>query len=194
MPKLHSNSRDRSASLYCTWQHRTLLPQSLRSKFRDLDELIRDLVASATSRLIIVSPYLSPAGMSALKSGIAISATKGAWIRIVTTGLERPEGLNRQAINVLMQGIEGDAIKKRTRLLTGSEQETLSFLHAKVIVADGARGYLGSANLSRGGLENNFEVGTALTNQQAQALDELVAFFEAENFLVDQTASIIAPV
>lgn len=163
-----------------------MLPPDLRGRFRDLDQFLRDLVSSATERLVIVSPYLGPAGMAMLRGPMAVSAERGAWIRLVTGDLADVEGANRQALAVLIQGGEGRLMRRRLRVLTSSTQFPV-LLHAKIVVADGRRGYLGSANLSGRALDENFEVGTALAANQAKALDGLVAYLEAQGLLVDRT-------
>ncbi len=150
---------------------------------------MRDLVSSATQRLLIVSPYLGPAGMTMLRGAMAVSAEQGAWIRFVTGDLADVEGANRQALAVLVRGVEGRLIRQRLRVLTSSTEFPV-LLHAKIVVADGRRGYLGSANLSGRALDENFEVGTALAANQAKSLDDLVAYLEAQGLLVDRTDAV----
>lgn len=173
-------------ALYCTWPYRELLPPGLRSRFRDLDHFIRDLLSSASSSLVIVAPYLSPAGMVGLRAPLAVSAQRGAWIRLVTGELSDPDSWNRRALHALVEGVEGEIIRARLRVLTGSSAFPM-LLHAKVIIVDRARGYLGSANLSRSAMETNLEVGIALHQVQADALDGLVSFLEAQQLLEECT-------
>lgn len=176
--------------LYCTWSHRETLPPGLRTRFRDLDHFLRELIASATSSLLIAAPYLSPAGMKALQPSIATAAQQGAWIRLVTGGLDDPSGWNCRAIRSLMSGEEGKIVRRRFRVLA-ARGETPVLLHAKVIVADGARAYLGSANISLGALEKNLELGVALEAAQAETLEQLVSFLEAQGLLVDRTHDVV---
>jgi phosphatidylserine/phosphatidylglycerophosphate/cardiolipin synthase-like enzyme len=49
-------------------------------------------------------------------------------------------------------------------------------MHTKVIVADGARAYVGSENLSQTSLDHNREVGVVVTD--LSSIDPLVATFE----------------
>jgi phosphatidylserine/phosphatidylglycerophosphate/cardiolipin synthase-like enzyme len=127
--------------------------------------------------------------MAALRGAIAVSARQGAWIRLVTGDLANPEGMNRQALGVLVNGVEGGLIRQRIRVLTASAKFP-ALLHAKIVVADGERGYLGSANISGRALDENFEVGTALVKDQARALDGLVAYLEAQGLLIDRTEAV----
>lgn len=133
----------------------------------------------------MVSPYLGPAGMSTLRAGLAASAQRGAWIRLVTGELD-VQGTNRAALAVLAQGPEGDLIRGRLRILAAADDFPV-LLHAKIVVVDGERGYMGSANLSGRALDENLEVGTAVDPRQAKALEDLVAYLEAEGRLVDRT-------
>lgn len=172
--------------MYCTWSHRNLLPPALRDRFRDLDQFLKELLSSAESRVVIVAPYLSPAGLDAIRGPLAVAADRGAWLRLVTGDLQDPDGWNRRALRALVEGPGGDRIRGRLRVLTGSA-EMPALLHAKFAVVDRHRGYLGSANLSWSAMEANFEVGTALASRQAEALDGLVAYLESQSFLVEAT-------
>lgn len=175
--------------LYCTWPHRSELPGNLRARFRDLDEYLRTLAASAQLRLVLVAPYLSEGGMRGLRAAIAVSAQRGAWIRLVTGDLDEKESLNRRAIASLLEGCDGLLIRNRLRVLRVSEN-LAGFFHAKFMLADGQRGYLGSANFSMNGLERNLELGTALGGEEARTLDELVTYLEATGDLEDYTDEI----
>src|SRR5207249_12146709 len=70
--------------LYCTAAFRVMMSAPLRAPFRNLDELILDVACSAVERLIVVSPYLGTGVIAALRPAVAVSAERGAWIRLVT--------------------------------------------------------------------------------------------------------------
>lgn len=176
--------------LYCTWPYNNSFPRSLQSYFRNLDQLIKEIITSAKSSLLIVAPYLSPAGMDILKGSIGSAAQKGVWIRLITQDLDNPKGFNIQAIHSLLTGVEGEIIKNRLRILSPTKHHHI-LLHAKMIIADGMKGYLGSANVSLGALETNFELGVSLENIQAEALDRLMAYFESQSILIEQTKRIL---
>jgi phosphatidylserine/phosphatidylglycerophosphate/cardiolipin synthase-like enzyme len=171
--------------VYCTASCRAMLSPSLRARFRNLDELVLDVASSAVGRLIIVSPYLGRGVIAALRPAMAVSAERGAWIRLVTDVGEAGEA-NREVLAALVQGQDGKIIRGRLRVLTGSAA-LCPLLHAKMIVADGERGYLGSANLSGRAFDENLEVGLALTPSQAKALDEMIALFESSGVLQECT-------
>jgi phosphatidylserine/phosphatidylglycerophosphate/cardiolipin synthase-like enzyme len=175
--------------VYCTAACRAALSPDLRGRFRNLDELVLKVAGSAVRRLIIVSPYLGTGAIAALRPAMAVSAERGAWIRLVTDFGEAGD-VNREVLGVLVRGEEGRIVRERLRVLTGGA-ECRSFLHAKMMIADGERGYLGSANLSGRAFDENLEVGLALMPSQAKALDEMISLFESSGFLQDCTESVL---
>ena len=138
----------------------------------------------------MVAPYLSPTGLAGLRDSLAASAERGAWIRLLTGDLEDSQGCNRRSLSGLVEGERGSAIRKRLRVLTATERLP-ALIHAKLILADHRTGYLGSANFSRSAMDSNFELGVELCTSQVRALESLLDFFEAENFITDCTATIL---
>jgi phosphatidylserine/phosphatidylglycerophosphate/cardiolipin synthase-like enzyme len=176
--------------LFCTWSYRQSLPPAIRSKFRDLDHFVRTLCASAHQQLFLVAPYLSPAGLEALRSPIAASASRGAWIRLLTGDLDNAVGWNRKALTTLVGGDEGYVIRKRLRVLTGTSLLP-ELIHAKMALSDSTAGYLGSANFSQSAMERNFELGIALDGTQVKSLASLFTFLEAQGFIHDCTDRVV---
>jgi phosphatidylserine/phosphatidylglycerophosphate/cardiolipin synthase-like enzyme len=124
--------------------------------------------------------------MIGLRSAIAVSAQRGAWVLLVTSGLDENEALNRRAVSSLLEGLDGELIRNRLRVLRATESLS-GFFHAKFVLVDRVRGYLGSANFSVNGLERNLELGTGLSAEEARTLDELITYFEATGNLEDCT-------
>jgi phosphatidylserine/phosphatidylglycerophosphate/cardiolipin synthase-like enzyme len=90
-----------------------------------------------------------------------------------------------------LKGEDGDLIRERLRVLKVSRSTFLNgLIHAKCIVVDCKRGYLGSANFSMSGLERNLELGVALSTEEAAALDALITYLEAHGDLDDCTSKI----
>jgi phosphatidylserine/phosphatidylglycerophosphate/cardiolipin synthase-like enzyme len=167
--------------VYCTSSYRSLLPNDLKSYFRDLDQLILSVAESAIERLLIVSPFMGSKNIEVFKRAIAVSAENGARIIVVTLGPDQYKA-NAKSLELIIQGENGLIIKPKLRVLSGTIN-ALSMLHAKLIIADGKDGYLGSANLSGSGLDDNLEVGVRLDSIQSKAFDELVKNFESKGIL-----------
>jgi phosphatidylserine/phosphatidylglycerophosphate/cardiolipin synthase-like enzyme len=161
----------------------------LHDRFGDLDQFVRDVICSAQSNLLVLAPYLSPAGLQALKGAIGVAARNGAWIRLVAGDLNADDDRNLRALRQLTAGGEGKAISAHLRVLTASPELPV-LIHAKSVIADKERGFLGSANLSWHGMEKNFEMGVSVSRQQAEAIDGLVSFLEASGKLTEVTARV----
>jgi phosphatidylserine/phosphatidylglycerophosphate/cardiolipin synthase-like enzyme len=138
---------------------------------------------------LILAPYLSPSGLQALKGAIGVAAKNGAWIRLVAGDLEADDKRNLRALRELTSGSDGQAIAARLRVL-GASAELPVLIHAKSVIADTERGFLGSANISWHGMEKNFEMGVSVTRRQAEAIDALVSFLEASGKLTEATARV----
>jgi cardiolipin synthase len=172
--------------VYCTWIYRESLPPATRDQFRDLDHFVRQLCSSATKQLFLVAPYLGCAGLESLRPAIATAAQNGAWIRLLTSDLNQNNRANRRALNTLVDGNEGALIQNKLRILTATDKLP-ALVHAKIILVDHARGYLGSANLSQSALDQNFELGVALSENQVRSLESLLAYFESQGLISDIT-------
>src|SRR5262249_46865375 len=135
----------------------------------------------------LVAPYLSPMGMQSLRSSLATSAQRGAWIRLLTSDVEQPNALNRKAIATLIDGEDGALVRNRLRVLAPNE-DLAALIHAKIIVVDQRRGELGSANVSQSAMNSNLEVGLSLDPNQVGALESMISLLEAQNLICDYTA------
>lgn len=175
-----------AGTIYLTASQRSRLPRQMRGRFRDLDQSLRKLMSETSERLLMVSPYLGPAGMVTLRDPIAVACSRGAWVRLVTGEIRNKQGMNHQAILTLLEGPSGSIIRTRLRVLEGTEDLPV-LIHAKIVVSDGQRGYIGSANLSARALEENLELGVPLSSGQSKAIEDLVVLLEARGDLRDQT-------
>ena len=181
---------DNSKNIYCTWVHREVLPQDLRRKFKDLDHFIRSLLSSASESILIIAPYLTVDGINLVKDSLFASAEAGAWIKIVTGGLAEPKSQNRRALIELTTGDRGEKIRSRLRIVEGKGDLDI-LLHSKIIVIDTKMGYLGSANITFSAFEKNFEVGVALSRNQAISIERLVSYWESTALLCDCTKEVL---
>lgn len=174
--------------IYCTALPHTHLPEHLKLKFRDLDHLFRELVSSAVSRVTLVAPFWSVAGIDLLEDSLLVALERGAVVRLVVDARTDAAQL-RGATMWLSASGGGYRFRDRVRLLRSTD--LITFVHAKMILIDGAKGYLGSANITAGGLQRNFELGVQLDASQAEALEGMIAVFEAKGLLRDDTSCLL---
>lgn len=170
--------------VFCTWTYRSGLPPTLRDQVADLDQLLRDLSLSARISILLVSPYLGAAGLRSMKGPLAVAAKAGASITVVTAPLDDNEMRNRHAIEQLQHGQDGTLIVRKLRVLVPAPTFE-QLIHAKLMVVDRQRGYIGSANLSWHGMESNLELGVSLEPGQAGAIAGIFEHLEASGKLVE---------
>ena len=121
---------------------------------------ILDLITSATSTLTIESMELAD---YAVRDAIKARVQAGVQVRalIADTGF------------VSSNSYAADFLKS-----IGVPVKWIPHLHTKVLVADGARAYLGSENLSSTSLDKNREVGVVVTD--ASSIAPLATTFETD--------------
>jgi phosphatidylserine/phosphatidylglycerophosphate/cardiolipin synthase-like enzyme len=172
-------------AIYCTWSHRTELPDRLQLLFGDLDDCLRQLIAAAQTSLLIVAPYLSVGGFQLLASAMSVCLERSVAIKIVTQLQGQPAEANRMALTSLVERFKDEIAHSRYGIRILSARNDDLFIHAKIVVADSARGYIGSANFSARGLDRNLELGVPLSTPQAKSIDELINYLESRGSIAE---------
>jgi HKD family nuclease len=153
-------------------------------KFLALDwksDLAR-LFGSVNSQLVISSPYVTRNGTSFLLSHLPRTRTNSINLRLVT---------DLSAVNIYQGSTDPDALRILADNLPNLKLLHLPKLHAKVYISDYNNAIVTSANLTRGGLDGNYEYGlftesTTLVRQISEDITEysdLGALVTADNLL-----------
>jgi phosphatidylserine/phosphatidylglycerophosphate/cardiolipin synthase-like enzyme len=110
------------------------------------------LIASATQTLDVEGEEFSDTYSTGVVNAVASAAARGVAVRVViANGGYDATSVNRvkaQGAKVVMTGPS-----------SGNGTQTNPYIHAKAIVADGARAFVGSENFSGGSLGYNRELG-----------------------------------
>lgn len=147
-----------------------------------LEGLVIDVVRQATTSLVIGGPFWNDAGFEILEDvlGPALSAR-----RVATTvyanppGPEHEEVLDRRLARLRALG------PLQVRWFTGARP---TMLHAKFVIRDRRRGYLGSANLTSWGMQNHIEAGVELSEAQSRRFAEFLEQLELAGLFSDRAA------
>jgi phosphatidylserine/phosphatidylglycerophosphate/cardiolipin synthase-like enzyme len=135
------------------------------------DETIRRIIIRARKDLWIVSPYFDDFGKRAIEDSLVGAASKHVHIKVIGRELSQSDlSDNRNSILALTNLEQRFRKLKLTEYLeirefTSREPQTgqaLSGLHSKIVIGDSNNCYIGSANLTRGSLSRNFELGVEL--------------------------------
>lgn len=119
---------------------------------------VLDLLRTAQDEVVILSPFFTPEVLDQLAPSLEAAAERGAAIRIITRSLtygDEPTG-NRQFLRRLLSD---ETVAARTHLYEYVDSEYDATIHAKLIMVDGERAYLGTANMTHRGLIENLELG-----------------------------------
>jgi phosphatidylserine/phosphatidylglycerophosphate/cardiolipin synthase-like enzyme len=136
--------------------------------------VVRRLVTGARRRLLIASPFLD-SSFAALVPAIARFVGNGGQCLLITRDLleEGPAGRNRGIVNRLRSAV-ADAGSEVGRLEVVSWEEVGLGIHMKVLVADSGAAYVGSANLTWGGLGDHAEIGIYLEGSPVIEIERLI--------------------
>ena len=137
------------------------MAQVIQASWEDFDRI----VGSARDRLLVCSPYYSEDGLEHLFDALP----SGPRLTFVSR-LSPSDWLN---------GVSDPAALLTLFELLGEDRDDNQFivhqrLHAKAYLADGARGLVGSANLSSGGFDKNFEIMLDLDEEEVVATDRMI--------------------
>lgn len=139
---------------------RTFQPQGLHT-FQD--KLIA-MLEGAEYEVVIVSPWIKRQTWDRVKGPLRRFARKGGKLRVFIRGCESDYTLGLS-----------DKLQKEVEEL-GGEVVHVRQLHAKIYMVDRKEAIVTSANLTKGGLEGNYEAGIWL--KDPAALKEICAFVE----------------
>lgn len=154
-------------------------PPWLRDRVDRTDLELRHLAVQADAIVRLAAPYLDPE--EPLLEDVAALPGQGIAVRLLTREVTGPSADSRQreAIQTLTAKVDPaatDALAIRDLYATDATGRQREAVHAKTVVVDEEQAYLGSANLTRLSLSNNFEMGVLL---RGSIVEEVTAVFDA---------------
>lgn len=139
-----------------------------------LDLLVADVIRMATTSLHIGGPYWNAAGFALLDPVVLPALERGVEVDL---WLHTSEGDHVSApLDWAARLAQAGVVRTHWY-----QSDGLSLMHAKFIVADRARGYLGSANLTSLGMSAHVEMGTELTAKQSTQLIDFLELLDAHD-------------
>ncbi|MGG0942067.1 phospholipase D-like domain-containing protein [Bacillus subtilis] len=163
----------------------SLLPSTISKEFKFINTWIQNLIQTAQNRVLFFSPYYSIAGIQNLMISLnaLISNKENVIVDVIVSDLDLE--MNSRAIDFLI----GSISLRNNNKLRVFEPKTKSTgelgFHAKLLLIDSKKGYMGSANFSERALNTQFELGVSLDEQQTSSLTALIDFWiEHEKSLV----------
>lgn len=165
-------------------------PKALTAQ-RSIADVIRSVISCAEERLWLVSPFMDEAGIEQLFTPAMSAIVHGVRLTVITHHLREIGSANSQAIERLRRGasaLEGHLRAYSAREAFVDHRGVHPLLHAKMVVADGRRAYVGTANLTGHGLLTHLEVGFSLSGDYVRQIESLLQALIASE-LVEQVLS-----
>ena len=132
---------------------------------------ILETVEAAQRELVMTSPFLQEKGIMEILSAVVRALKRGVQLIMLTHAaddLASNQSVALEAIRREAERIRGHLVVYSAPVMEGG------LLHAKLVIADGERMVLGSANLTGPGLTSNLEAGVVLGREEARLAMEVV--------------------
>jgi hypothetical protein len=140
------------------------------SRPRDTGQVLAEVAAAATSRLVVAAPFLHTAFVAKLAPAVERLLSDGGEVVVITRALSLATA-NRSSANVDAVALLREAGVRSGRTVTVRSWEEGSLgVHFKVLLADESLAYLGSANLTPAGAAGHAEAGVLLRGDTVTTL------------------------
>ncbi len=130
---------------------------------------IGEILRFAKKELIIFAPYWRIDGVKSLIAAASRESYKDLEIRIFTQPKSRMKIDDKEGLEYLVDFLKEKGSK--IKVLAPSPLDIFTpMLHAKIIISDRKKAYVGSANFTMSGLNYGIEAGVLITGESSQAL------------------------
>jgi phosphatidylserine/phosphatidylglycerophosphate/cardiolipin synthase-like enzyme len=140
----------------------------------ETDESMADLLAGAAQSIVVMTPFLDQRGGSILKT-LLERAHDDVKITLILRNLDRHERKDYPVGFPLIL----DWLRERRATVYDYSLENfpgapIETFHAKLLLVDGVRAYIGSANMTGASFESSMELGVILSGEAARQLSRFV--------------------
>jgi len=154
------------------------VPDAFEDRSAELMARLTRFVRNAESELIVVTPFFTRFGVDAFVDYLAQATNRGVSVTVltrdVTDGNDNAEHVQRIHETVM------DAGDVRNLHLFEYDSDHGN-LHAKALIADGDRAYVGSANFTNYSLKSAIEIGLIVQGPVVNDLTDFVATVEVSS-------------
>jgi phosphatidylserine/phosphatidylglycerophosphate/cardiolipin synthase-like enzyme len=143
-----------------------VLPMGIR---RTTGETIVGLMNLAERRLRFAAPYVDAGGIAAITDSVVAATLRGVEVEVFDPPHWAPA---TAAIRALQSQVR--AVGNVERLAIRRATPDAPWAHLKVVVADSAMAYIGSANITEAGLLRNLELGVLVSGGGVAAIEHVL--------------------
>jgi phosphatidylserine/phosphatidylglycerophosphate/cardiolipin synthase-like enzyme len=164
---------------------------SVPDKFEDysadlMARLIR-FVRNAEIQLLVVTPFFTRFGVDAFVDHLAQATNRGVHVTVLTRDVA-DDGENAEHVRRIYETVTDSGNRRHLSLSEYASDH--GRLHAKALISDNKKAYVGSANFTNYSLKSAIEIGLIV---QGSVVDDLVDFFavvqaSSDTYELDQSA------
>lgn len=140
----------------------------------ETDESMADLIAGAARSIAVMTPFLDQRGGSILKT-LLERAHDDVQITLILRNLDRHERKDYPVgFPLILDWLRGRRVTVYDYSLEHFPGAPIETFHAKLLLVDGVRAYVGSANMTGASFESSMELGVILSGEAARQLSRFV--------------------
>lgn len=160
------------------WSPVATLPVEVRSHLhppvlRQTAGVLLELIDGSTEELLLATPFVDTAAVAALSDSLGAARRRGVEVAVVTS-----VGRGGVFSALALHGTETLEDVGGLRVSEVRTEVSPVGSHAKVLVVDRRRAYVGSANMTAAGLGRNIEIGVEVEGPQVGELARLLLALE----------------
>lgn len=160
-------------------QMTSLIPNNITRHFGFLYSYMVNEISASQRRIVFLAPYFTESGIRQLIQSITavLSNKSNIIIDFIVSDVE--SRMNKAAFEYLLQNLEfKNSGGNEVRIYEPINKEINNlWFHAKLLLIDNEKGYLGSANFSERALNTQFELGVILDKEQVFPIMELIDYW-----------------
>jgi len=144
-----------------------------------------DLLASASRSAVVLNPFYTQVGFELIQEALLAVPKRGGTLTLVTRDIYQGSEGNRKYVRQLVKSLQlADQLHQlKIHEFNRNYHDSATF-HAKAVIVDRERAYIGSANMTEGSLRNAIELGTVIRGESIPALAETVDKMLASDLFV----------
>jgi phosphatidylserine/phosphatidylglycerophosphate/cardiolipin synthase-like enzyme len=151
-----------------------------------------DLLAETDKRATVIVPFFSDHGMQLLSDALVAVTDRGGTLEILTRDIIMGSEGNKDYIEQLYQKLDSEGAPSQCNIYElDQKQYPRATLHAKSILSDESRAYIGSANFTKQSLLHAFEMGLLVTGSGVRDCTETVDKIIESDLMVSQSWKLI---
>lgn len=140
----------------------------------ETDESMADLIAGAARSIGVMTPFLDIRGSVILKR-LLERAHADVQITLILRNLDRPERKDYPlGFPLILDWLRERHVAVYDYSLEHFPGAPIETFHAKLLLVDGVRAYIGSANMTGASFESSMELGVILSGEAARQLSRFV--------------------